>query len=1065
MKRITYSILFGLFFFIAGANLINAQALVQDFEGYNIGDSLAHIGWSATDIVDTVADDPLASGNKVLENTINNYNAAPVLMFVLPAGKTLADYGTFTFKSYWAQGDVGYKDIVVEAYQTMPTAQAFNDASVKIGSWNRAKMGSTAWEDITVDITNSLSLNDTIYIAFGINCAGTGDVGGTGVTTIWYADSVSLVPKAVDTTLVDKWGFLGGRIGNWKFTPGDAPGGASIGVNTTSSVEWAAIRGGFNNPVTATTDKAILVTGNIEFVGAGIDTWSGLRYGLFMHDSAGTLITSNVDSTRWSGSESYSHGYMFTPVSGTNRLTDGVSGGVGTNWVRISGNYISTSNGSGPIYFAGYTPQQPARAVADAGKYAFAFSVQPLADGTKEVRFYLIKGDAANSATSTYYFGGSFIDTSSIAPTFNGVCFAVHAGGSGTNPDLRGVKLTDVKVDVGTPFALPEAPWQAYYVDQWGFLGGRQGNWQFVPGDQTGNAGISVDATSSVEWAAIRGGFVEPVTATTDKAILVTGNIEFEGAGIDTWSGLRYGLFMHDSAGTVILDTATATLPDSTRWSGSESYSHGYMFTPVSGTNRLTDGVSGGVGTNWVRISGNYISTSNGSGPIYFAGYTPQQPARAVADAGKYAFAFSVQPLADGTKEVRFYLIKGDAANSATSTYYFGGSFIDTSSIAPTFNGVCFAVHAGGSGTNPDLRGVKLTDVKVDVGTPFALPVAPFVSYYVDQWGFFGGKIGGWSFTPGDQTGNATISGTTPNTDWAVLRGELPTFTPTSARSLKITGKVNFVGGGFDASSSFRFGIFYTDSAGTYILDTAAATLPDSSRWTGTDNHCTGYLFIPQSGSNGAVTWGDGNQGTWGAVIDDIWLNPAGSKNYVLGTQLPDPSTDGAGTYNFNISVTPQADGKQLVKFNLIKTGDYGFAGELAVNGPNMFNSIAFALNAGNSITALNVTDVKIDTGTITGVNDLDGTAALPVTYSLSQNYPNPFNPTTTIRFALPNAGDVSLAVYDILGRKVAELVHGNLTAGYHTVNFNASNLASGVYFYRIHAGDFVSVKKLMLLK
>ena len=682
----------------------------------------------------------------------------------------------------------------------------------------------------------------------------------------------------------------------------------------------------------------------------------------------------------------------------------------------------------------------------------------------------MIKGDAANSATSTYYFGGSFIDTSSIAPTFNGVCFAVHAGGSGENPDLRGVKLTDVRVDTGTPFTLPEAPWSAYYVDQWGFLGGRQGNWYFVPDSEgvIGNAGISVDATSSVEWAAIRGGFVEPVTATTDKALIVTGNIEFVGAGIDTWSGLRYGLFMHDSAGTVILDTSTATLPDSTRWSGSESYSHGYMFTPVSGTNRLTDGVSGGVGTNWIRISGNYISTSSGSGPIAFAGATLQKPARAVADAGKYAFAFSVQPLANGTKEVRFYLIKGDAANSATSTYYFGGSFIDTSSIAPTFNGVCFAVHAGGSGENPDLRGVKLTDVKVDIGTPFTLPEAPFQAYYVDRWGLFGGKIGDWHFVPDSEgvIGNAGIGGNAPNTDWAVLRGEFPTYTPTAARPLKITGNINFVGGGFDAASSFRFGVFNTDSAGTYVLDTAAATLPDSTRWTGTDDHCTGYLFIAQSGSNGPVTWGDGNQGTWGAVNDATWLNYAGVKNYVLGDQLPNPSTSVAGTYDFSISITPQTDGTQLVKFNLLKAGDYGLAGEIVNStGPDMFNSIAFGLDKGNSITAMNITNVQIDTGTITGVKDLNGNAGIPVAYSLSQNYPNPFNPTTTIRFALPKAGDVSLVVYDILGRKVTELIHGNLTAGYHTVNFNASNLASGVYFYRIQAGDFVSVKKLMLLK
>jgi len=99
----------------------------------------------------------------------------------------------------------------------------------------------------------------------------------------------------------------------------------------------------------------------------------------------------------------------------------------------------------------------------------------------------------------------------------------------------------------------------------------------------------------------------------------------------------------------------------------------------------------------------------------------------------------------------------------------------------------------------------------------------------------------------------------------------------------------------------------------------------------------------------------------------------------------------------------------------------------------------------------------------IVGVNGDDN--LLPVVYSLSQNYPNPFNPSTTIEFALPLNSDVSLVVYDILGRQVTELVKGNFNAGYHKVRFDASNLASGVYFYSIKAGDFVNVKKLMLLK
>lgn len=86
------------------------------------------------------------------------------------------------------------------------------------------------------------------------------------------------------------------------------------------------------------------------------------------------------------------------------------------------------------------------------------------------------------------------------------------------------------------------------------------------------------------------------------------------------------------------------------------------------------------------------------------------------------------------------------------------------------------------------------------------------------------------------------------------------------------------------------------------------------------------------------------------------------------------------------------------------------------------------------------------------------------------QNYPNPFNPTTTIKFALKQDAMVNLKIYNILGQEVATLVNGHLTAGLKTINFNAANLASGVYIYRLEVvgqdgGKFVNTKKMMLLK
>ncbi len=94
----------------------------------------------------------------------------------------------------------------------------------------------------------------------------------------------------------------------------------------------------------------------------------------------------------------------------------------------------------------------------------------------------------------------------------------------------------------------------------------------------------------------------------------------------------------------------------------------------------------------------------------------------------------------------------------------------------------------------------------------------------------------------------------------------------------------------------------------------------------------------------------------------------------------------------------------------------------------------------------------------------------LPDVYSLNQNYPNPFNPVTQIEFALPNPGEVKLAVYNVIGQKVTTLIDGSMQAGYHSiewdgVNSNGKQVSSGVYFYKIQAGDYSHSKKMLLLK
>jgi len=108
--------------------------------------------------------------------------------------------------------------------------------------------------------------------------------------------------------------------------------------------------------------------------------------------------------------------------------------------------------------------------------------------------------------------------------------------------------------------------------------------------------------------------------------------------------------------------------------------------------------------------------------------------------------------------------------------------------------------------------------------------------------------------------------------------------------------------------------------------------------------------------------------------------------------------------------------------------------------------------------------DYGFTSNVVTSIDD-DWSSSVPSAYTLEQNYPNPFNPTTNIKFALPNAADVKLEVFNILGQRVGTLVNGQMNAGYHTVTFDATNLSSGVYIYRITAGQYSQVKRMMLIK
>jgi hypothetical protein len=157
---------------------------------------------------------------------------------------------------------------------------------------------------------------------------------------------------------------------------------------------------------------------------------------------------------------------------------------------------------------------------------------------------------------------------------------------------------------------------------------------------------------------------------------------------------------------------------------------------------------------------------------------------------------------------------------------------------------------------------------------------------------------------------------------------------------------------------------------------------------------------------------------------------------------------DGAGNFRTEFSCTPGfASGTPRA----IVTSDFDLDGrtDVAVGGLMVGDSVFVLYNLGGGITGIGGSDVSV----------------VPSDYRLSQNYPNPFNPLTNIEFRLPNVAHVSLRIYDMLGRDVATLVNEVKYPGSYEVTWDASAFASGVYFYRLQAGEFLQTKKLVLLR
>lgn len=597
-------------------------------------------------------------------------------------------------------------------------------------------------------------------------------------------------------------------------------------------------------------------------------------------------------------------------------------------------------------------------------------------------------------------------------------------------------------------------------VENWGSTV-RGNGWPILNDSSTvaGNAGMGADGPP-LTWATIRGGF-DTIEVSLGETFVVTGQFEYVGGGTgNSYVPLRYAITFLEDEGTLQYQYT-----DSATWS-SWGRNYGYLLTPISSTADIPSG-SGGFGTIWkvIGVSGwNSIWTSCG----YPLGDVVQSPYNAEIVEGVYNFAISVQCLTDSTNEIRWNMFHEDE-----QSYYFSGIVIDTFMITTRFNGICFGI---GDDITTNLTQFNLKEVQVGLGDPIEIVTICPTMNYIEDWGFIGDRTGGWHITLGDFAGNVTISGESPNTDWVAVRGEF-NFTYGRIQEYSawvISGSMEFEVGGFENPNSLRIGVFNTDSAGTLI-----DTIEDSAYWSGSEAHHDGYLLIPPSGTSEPMEWEHSDQlGTFGAVLDGIWLNPTSENNYLIANtrQYPVNAVAGAGTYDFEIAIGPSVDGITEIRFYITNDDhSYNFGGiyydQHEPNVTDRINCINFAFNTNASTTALKLKDVQvfrtdsisIPDSILTGiVNKHD---KFPAQYELNQNYPNPFNSVTFISFSLPSKVFVSLKVYDVLGREVATIVSEELSAGNYTKKWNAVNFASGIYYYRLQAGSFSETRKLVLLR
>jgi|GEM_PF-3224744 len=546
----------------------------------------------------------------------------------------------------------------------------------------------------------------------------------------------------------------------------------------------------------------------------------------------------------------------------------------------------------------------------------------------------------------------------------------------------------------------------------------------------TSGGGAFVSPVASAAWSAINSGLADP----TVLALIVNGNL---------LAGTNGGVFSSttptstSSSWTVANTGLTATRIYAMAVNGTTLFAGAYG----SGLFRSTDD-----GTTWTKttVANNYIHSMLVNGSAIYAG----------SEDGLYhstdnGVTWNVAVTGLGTADLR-----------DVRSILFHGSTLYAGTLAA---GVYISTDGGANWTQTAGTGLSNTDV----------------------WGL--AYVGSTLFA-GTQ-GSGIFASTDNGSTWTLKSTGITGSEAFVTNTMASTGTTIYAGTGTGLWVSTNSGANWYDSTGTLGSNYIFSIIPNGTDLIVGVRNGGGVFLSPNS-----VASRDTNVGTNAGLTSD-WVS-----SMAINTTELYAGISGAGVWKRPLSsplpiqlatFNAATLSKTSVKLNwetLSEINNYGFQVQRSPGNSGAFVSIPGAFIAGNGTTTVKHDYSYVDNAYVTGdvyrleQLDLTGTAhytdavdplgvtsvatsSLPKEFSLSQNYPNPFNPSTVIEFALPKDTHVKLDVYNMIGQRVMTLVDALTPAGYHSVKVDGTNLASGMYLYRLTTGQQTFIKKLLLVK